>query len=162
MSTQTMAADPLTIDHKPHAAFFRQSGWMMMATILAGMLTFGLHFLNKKISDADYAIFVTLMAMVTCVPTMPLQMVFAQQSAEALAVNRERQLAGMIRLAWMWTVVLWIVAAVAILACSGAIVDRWQLGSAWGLWLALPAILANLWTPLFSGVLQGRQDFFWF
>jgi hypothetical protein len=25
-----------TIDHKPHAAFFRQSGWLMIATIAGG------------------------------------------------------------------------------------------------------------------------------
>lgn len=162
MPSETTATASLTVDHKPHAAFFRQSGWLMIATVLGGALTFGLHFLNKKIPDADYAIFVTLMTMVTCVPTMPLQMVFAQQSAEALAINRERQLAGMIRLAWVWTVVLWIVAAIAILVCQGAIVKRWQLPDAWGLWLALPAMLAQLWMPLFSGVLQGRQDFFWF
>lgn len=161
MSTETKAADPLTIDHKPHAAFFRQSGWMMMATIFGGMLTFGLHFLNKKISGADYAIFVTLMAMVTCVPTMPLQMVFAQQSAEALAINRERQLAGMIRFAWMWTVILWLVGVAGVFVLQGGLVNRWHLPDATGLWLTLPAMLANLWMPLFSGVLQGRQDFFW-
>ena len=161
MSSETKAAAPLTIDHKPHAAFFRQSGWLMIATVLGGVFSFGLHFLNKKISDGDYAIFVTLMTMVTCVPTMPLQMVFAQQSAEALAMNRERQLAGMIRLAWIWTVVLWFVAAVVILGFEGAIVKRWQLPNASGLWLAMPAVLVSLWMPLFSGVLQGRQDFFW-
>jgi len=26
-----------TVDHKPHAAFFRQSGWLMMANIVAGV-----------------------------------------------------------------------------------------------------------------------------
>jgi O-antigen/teichoic acid export membrane protein len=161
MSSETQAAAPLTIDHKPHAAFFRQSGWMMMATIFGGMLTFGLHFLSKKISDGDYAIFVTLMAMVTCVPTLPLQMVFAQQSAEALAMNRDRQLAGMIRLAWIWTVILWLVGVFGVFVFHGGIVERWQLHDATGLWLTLPAVLVSLWMPLFSGVLQGRQDFFW-
>ncbi len=134
---------------------------MMIATIFAGMLTFGLHFLNKKISDADYTIFVTLMTLVTCVPTIPLQMVFAQQAAEALAVNRERQLAGMIRLAWVWTIVLWLISVVAVVVFQGNIVKSWQLPGSTGLWLTLPAVLASLWMPLFSGVLQGRQDFFW-
>jgi hypothetical protein len=49
MSSESNVSVPPTVDHKPHAAFFRQSGWMMIATIFAGMLTFGLHFLNKKI-----------------------------------------------------------------------------------------------------------------
>lgn len=160
MPSETTAA-PLTIDHKPHAVFFRQSGWLMISSIFAGFLTFGLHFLNKEISDADYAIFVTLTAMTTLVPTGPIQMVFAQQSAEALATNRSRQLSGMIRLAWMWTFVLWLVAAVGVFVFRDVIVRRWQLPDAWGLLVTLPCVLVSLWMPLFSGVLQGRQDFFW-
>lgn len=160
MSTETYTA-PLTIDHKPHKVFFRQSGWLMISTIVAGVFTFGLHFLNKKISDADYTIFVTLTTMVTLVPTGPLQMVFAQQSAEALAINHERQLAGMIRLAWIWTSVVWLVAAVGVVVFRHTIVNHWQLPDAWGLIVSLPAVVASLWMPLFAGVLQGRQDFFW-
>jgi peptidoglycan biosynthesis protein MviN/MurJ (putative lipid II flippase) len=37
----------------------------------------------------------------------------------------------------------------------------WGLTSAITLWVTLAALLMNLWMPLFSGVLQGRQDFFW-
>ena len=44
-----------TVDHKPHAAFFRQSGWLMTAAILGGMMSYGVHFLNKVIPDAEYA-----------------------------------------------------------------------------------------------------------
>jgi O-antigen/teichoic acid export membrane protein len=29
------------------------------------------------------------------------------------------------------------------------------------LWVTLAVVLMNLWMPMFSGVLQGRQDFFW-
>src|SRR5476649_1775429 len=87
-----------TIDHKPHAAFFRQSGWLMMATIIAGIMSYAVHFLAKGISESEYGIFVTMLMMTACIPVMPLQMVFAQQTAEALATNRGRQLAGMIRL----------------------------------------------------------------
>jgi O-antigen/teichoic acid export membrane protein len=44
---------------------------------------------------------------------------------------------------------------------QGAIVQRWQLPGAAGLLVTLPLLLIALWVPLFSGVLQGRQDFFW-
>ena len=44
-----------------------------------------------------------MLAVAMCVPNMPLQMVFAQQAARALATGRERALAGMIRLAWLGT-----------------------------------------------------------
>ncbi len=154
--------DPLpTIDHKPHAAFFRQSGWLMIANIAGGMMTLGVHPLNKHIPDGEYTAFGVLLMVVACLPTTPLQMVFAQQSALALATGRERQLAGMIRLAWLWTFIVWAVAAVAVFMFQGAIVSRWQLPGAAGLLVTLPLLLVSLWAPMFTGVLQGRQDFFW-
>jgi hypothetical protein len=150
-----------TIDHKPHAAFFRQSGWLMIANIVGGLMTLGVHPLNKHIPDGEYTAFGVLLMVVACLPTTPLQMVFAQQSALALATGRERQLAGMIRLAWLWTFIVWAVAAVAVFLFRGAIVQRWQLPGAAGLLVTLPLLLVSLWSPMFTGVLQGRQDFFW-
>jgi O-antigen/teichoic acid export membrane protein len=150
-----------TVDHKPHAAFFRQSGWLMIANIVAGVMALGVHLLAKKVSEAEYSIFGTMLMVTACVPIMPLQMVFAQQTAGTLATNRERQLAGMIRLGWLWTFILWALAALIVLAFQNQIMQRWELTSAATLWVTLAAVLMNLWMPLFSGVLQGRQDFFW-
>lgn len=156
-------ADLKTIDHKQHAAFFRQSGWMMIATVAAGAFSFGMHFFNKKLDhpDIDYPIFVTLLMVTACIPAAPLQTVFAQQSAETLATNRHRQLSSMIRMVWLWTFLLWLVAAIVVLCFQAAIVKSWKLPNATGLWVTLPVLLVSLWMPLFSGVLQGRQDFFW-
>jgi O-antigen/teichoic acid export membrane protein len=150
-----------TVDHKPHAAFFRQSGWLMMATVIQGFLSFGPHLLSKKISPAEYSIFVTMLMMTSLIPTMPLQMVFAHQTAETLATNRERQLALIIRKGWLLTFVLWGVTALLVLVFQNRIMAGWELTSATTLWATLAALLMNLWVPLFSGVLQGRQDFFW-
>jgi O-antigen/teichoic acid export membrane protein len=162
MAAETTAA-PKTVDHKPHAAFFRQSGWMMIATISAGAFSFGMHFFNKAMKDPDtqYGIFVTLLMVTACIPATPLQTVFAQQSAQALATNRTRQLSGMIRLVWLWTFIIWLVAAVVVLIFREAIKERWQLPDVSGLFVTLPVLLVSIWMPLFSGVLQGRQDFFW-
>ena len=114
-----------TIDHKPHAAFFRQSGWLMIANIIAGLMAMGVHLLAKKVSEAEYSIFGTMLMITACVPMLPLQMVFAQQTAGTLATNRDRQLAGMIRLGWLWTSILWAVAAVIVLAFQSSIMARW-------------------------------------
>ena len=161
MSAEKSSAVP-TIDHKPHAAFFRQSGWLMIANIAGGALTWGVHFLSKSIPESEYAAFGTLLMVVACLPTMPLQMIFAQQSALALATGRERQLSGLIRLAWLWTFLVWAVGALVVLFFQKQIVAGWHLPNALGVWMTLPLLLAALWVPLFSGVLQGRQDFFWF
>jgi len=44
---------------------------------------------------------------------------------------------------------------------QGAILARWQITNPAGLWLVLPTILFSLWLPMFSGVMQGQQNFFW-
>ena len=150
-----------TIDHKPHAAFFRQSGWLMLSGIAGGVMMYGVHFLAKAIPESQYAAFGTLLMVVACLPTMPLQMIFAQQTALALATGRERQLAGMIRMGWLWTFILWALGALLVLFFQKQIVAGWHLPDATSLWVTLPLLLASLWLPMFGGVVQGRQDFFW-
>jgi O-antigen/teichoic acid export membrane protein len=153
--------DPPMAAAKQHAAFFRQSGWLMIATVVGGLMTYGVHFLAKRIPESQYSIFGTLLMVTACLPTLPLQMVFAQQTASALATRREREVARMIRLAWLWTFLLWLVAAAVVLSFQGRIVERWALTSPAALWVTLPTVLVALWMPMFQGVLQGRQDFFW-
>ena len=153
-----------TIDHKPHAAFFRQSGWLMIANIAGGLMAFGVHFLSKSksVNETQYAAFGTLLTLVmTCVPTLPLQMILAQQTALRLAKNHEKQLAGFIRLAARLTFIVWAVGSLLVLLFLKKIVAGWHLPDATGLLVTLPLILVSLWLPMFGGVLQGRQDFFW-
>jgi O-antigen/teichoic acid export membrane protein len=150
-----------TLDHKPHAAFFRQSGWLMMANIAGGLMTLAVHPLNKKIPDAEYSAFGVLLMMVACLPTIPFQMVFAQQGAQKLAIGRERQLAGMIRITWLWTFIVWAAGSLILFLFRADIVKSWHLPNVAGLLVTLPMVLFSLWMPMFSGVLQGRQDFFW-
>ena len=150
-----------TVDHKPHAAFFRQSGWLVISGVVGGVMMYGVHFLAKSIPESQYAIFGTLLMVVACLPTMPLQMIFAQQTALALATGRERQLAGMLRLAWLWTFIVWAAGALAVFIFQKQIVAGWHLPDATAIWVTLPLLLASLWLPMFSGVVQGRQDFFW-
>lgn len=160
MSAEIVETIP-TVDHKPHAAFFRQSGWLMIAAVLGGALTYGVHFLNKVIPDAEYTAFGVLLMVVSCVPGTPLQMVFAQQSAAALATGRERQLSRLIWTAVRWTFLAWLVVVAAVFIFQKQIVAGWHLPSFWLLWITLPLLLFSLWSPMFGGVMQGRQDFFW-
>ena len=161
MSSDTNAAAK-TIDHKPHAAFFRQSGWMMIASIFGGFMSLGVHILNRWVKEGSYGEFGLMVMVITCLPTIPLQMVFAQQSAAALVEGRERQLSGMIRRAWLATFLIWLLAFVLLLVFWKRIVEGWQLNNPVILYVDIFAILTSIWLPLFSGVLQGRQDFFWF
>ena len=161
MSEATSQTSPATAAPHQHAAFFRQSGWLMIASIGSGGLFYLVHLLSKKISVAEYGAFGVMLAVAMCVPNMPLQMVFAQQTAQALATGRQRSLAGKIRLAWLGTFGLALVLTAAMALWHAQIQDAWKLPSAAGLWITLAVVLLSFWLPMFLGLLQGRQEFFW-
>src|SRR6185436_11729709 len=117
------AENPPLSDAAHRSSFFRQSGWLMIANIAGGALMWGVHFLSKKIPPAEYAVFGTLLAVIMCVPALPLQMVYAQQTAAALATGRQRQLGAMIRLGWIGTTLVWFVGAVAMLVLQGGLAE---------------------------------------
>jgi O-antigen/teichoic acid export membrane protein len=163
VKAEVKAGSTPAIAPRQHAAFFRQSGWMMIAAVTGGAMTWGLHFLAKspKLPEKEYAIFGTLLTLTTVIPAMPLQMVFSQQVAAGLALKRERQVAGMIRLTLLWTFLLCLVASIGILAFQDRIAAHWHLSHIAALWWTLPVLLFAFWMPMFSGVLQGEQNFFW-
>lgn len=133
----------------------------MIANIGGGALALGVHFLNKKIPDGEYGVFVTLLMVTAFLPTMPLQMIFAQQTASAVVLGRERQLAAMIRRTSLGIIAVWLVLTVVVMLFQGQIMRAWNLSNSFALVATLLTVLAALLTPLFTGVLQGRQDFFW-
>jgi O-antigen/teichoic acid export membrane protein len=149
------------VNPKPHAAFFRQSGWLMIANIGSGAMMWAVHFLAKKTTAAEYGAFGVMLAVAMCVPNLPLQMVFAQQTARALATGRARELAGMIRLAWLGTLGLALLFALGVLIWQAQILAAWKLPGAAGLWITVAVVLFSFWLPMFTGVMQGQQNFFW-
>jgi O-antigen/teichoic acid export membrane protein len=154
------AENPVLRHVEHRASFFRQSGWLMVANIAGGALMFAVHFLAKKTGESQYSIFVTLLTVVMLVPAIPLQMVFAQQTAKAVAMGREAELAGMIRLICFGLLVLWSCVAVAVLILQSTILKFWGVSVA-GLWITMPTLLFTLWSPVFMGMLQGEQNFCW-
>ena len=133
----------------------------MISNIGGGFLFLLVHLLNKKISVAEYGAFGVMLAVGMCVPNMPLQMVFAHQTARALATGRERALAGMIRLAWLGTFGLALLFSVAVIIWHTQIMEAWKLPSAAGLWITLGVVMLSFWLPMFLGLMQGQQNFFW-
>lgn len=146
---------------KHHITFFRQSGWLMTATMVGGLMMLGIHFLSRKISMDEYGILVTLFSVVNLIPTVPFQMVFTYQTARALATNRRGQLTRMIRAVWLAIFLFWLLASAVTLFFQKQIVANWHLSNTVALWILLLVILFSLWTPMFFGAMQGRQNFLW-
>ncbi len=155
-------APPVSNAAAHKASFFRQSGWLMIANITGGILMWAVHFLSKLIPKPEYAVFGVLLAVAMCIPTMPLQVVLAHQTAEALATGRERQLAGKIRLVFLGTFLLWAISAVVVVILNAKIIERWEITNPAGLWVTMPVLLFGMCLPILWGVLQGQQNFLWF
>jgi O-antigen/teichoic acid export membrane protein len=160
MLAENIERPPTTpVTHR--ATFFRQSGWLMIANIAGGMLMWLVHFLARATGKNQYGLFITLLTAVMLVPAIPLQMVFAQQTAKALATGRQRELSGMIRLVCFGLLGLWAFACVFVFLFQGAILAFWELKDPIGLWVTMPILLLTLWAPVLMGMLQGEQNFFW-
>ena len=145
------------------ASFFRQSGWLMIANVGGGVFMWAVHFLNKFINaPGAYGEFGACLAVVMLVPTFPLQMVLAQQTAQALAMKRPGELSALFRLLWIGTTLIWLVAAIGVFVFQQSIVQRWQLGGPATLWITMLCVLVSLWLPMIWGILQGEQNFLWF
>ncbi len=162
MSAEKTEPAPVAAETKHHIAFFRQSGWLMIANVGSGVMMYAVHLLNKKIPPAEYGVFGVLLAVAMFVPSMPLQMVLAQQTAHALATDRKRELAGMIRLAWLGTFGLCLLLALGTFIWQKDILAGWQITNPADLWITVFVVLFSFWLPMFWGVLQGQQNFLWF
>lgn len=162
MSAETIESSPAAAAPSQHASFFRQSGWLMIANVAGGALMYAVHFFSKVIPEEEYAIFGALLALTILVPALPLQMVFAQQTAAALVTGRQRQLAGMFRAAWVGVTVLWVIAAVLMLLWQEQLMAKWGITKPAALWVTMLVILVQAWLPMFQGLLQGQQKFFSF
>jgi len=144
-------------------AFFRQSTWMMTATVVSGACMYFVHPLVRDIPDGDYATFTSLLQLFVWlgIPAVGLQMVFAQLAAAAVTEQKQRQLSGAARTVLGWITVVWLALAGSLALFGERIAAAWELDGPAAIWLTLLMGLVALWAPLLNGLLQGAQNFLW-
>ncbi|MCL5098970.1 MAG: hypothetical protein M1608_15830, partial [Candidatus Omnitrophica bacterium] len=144
-------------------AFFRQSGWMMFATVVGGVLMWAVHKIAAQLPIAEYGIFTTLLQILNLmgIPAAGLQTVFAQQAAAAVTEERQRQLAGTLFGVLRGTFLIWLCIAVVSLIFKRDLLIQLKIDNPSALWITVFIGLAALWFPIVQGLLQGRQDFLW-
>jgi O-antigen/teichoic acid export membrane protein len=145
------------------SAFFRQSGWMVIATFVGGAAMFAVHIFAPFMGEREYGLFGTLLAMLNLllIPALALQTVFAQQAAAAITPDAQTRLTGTTRALLCWSLVLWLLAAGSIAVVQGRVLDTLKISNPAALWIILLVGLLQLWAPILTGVLQGRQNFLW-
>ncbi len=144
-------------------AFFRQSGWMVMASFLGGAFMFAVHSFAPVLGDAEYSLFGTLLAIINvlAIPSLGLQTTFAQQTAAAVTDEQKARLAGAVRGLLGLTFLIWLGFVAVVLVFRAQILGGLVIPNPVALWLVLLVGLGSLWQPILYGVLQGRQDFLW-
>jgi O-antigen/teichoic acid export membrane protein len=145
-------------------AFFRQSGWMTLSSGLAGILFSAVHNAASKMEQGEYGVYAILGLLVsqTSIPAVGLQLTFAQQTVHDLDAGRRAELASALRALFRGTLALGLLAAAGLWFFQKQLVTNYKISNPAALWVTLAAALVSLWTPMFLGVLQGRQNFLWF
>ena len=146
------------------ATFFRQSGWMAFASMAGGVFNLLASLVVFKMPGAQVNAYDTVLAALAIfgTPALGMQAAVAAQAAVAENPQRLKELAAMMRSAFLWLGLAWVVVAVLCFGFSERILALYNLGNPNLLWLLLALALITLWSPISNGVLQGRQDFLWF
>lgn len=145
-------------------SFFRQSGWMVIATVTGGVFMSAVHVLANKMEPAEYGVFFTLLRCLILlgIPAAGLQTIFAQQAAATLTEEQSRRLAGATRSVVTGIFGLWLVLALLVLLFEKTLLSLLKIHNPAALWMTLAVALTTLWAPVLKGLLQGWQNFLGF
>ena len=147
--------------------FFRQSGWVALATVLGGVFLTALHIVVTGpggMEETEYSTFVTLLRvqLLISIPAAGIQTLLARQSAAANSPEEVRKLMATFRRVVFFVLILWLglIATLCIIQSGNdQFYERWKVSNAVSVWLTLTVGLVSLLLPTARGILMGRQDF---
>ena len=144
--------------------FFRQSAWMIFATTASGLIMYSVHIIAKEMPRSEYGVFGAMLQLVNLlgIPAIGLQSVFAQEAASAMNEEHLKVLSGGMRWVLRWLFFIWVIVCLAALFFLPVIKANLKVENSMTLIFLLMATICILWIPVFQGVLQGQQNFFWF
>lgn len=144
-------------------AFFKQSGWMVLATGLGGVLMYAVHIPASRIGVAEYGVLVMLLQVLNQmgIPTQGLQTTFAQQAVGADSEAGRRQMRSTVQGVLTGTFLIWVVLGLLTLWRQAGLLETYKIVHPAALWFTILLGLVALWNPIVAGLLQGRQNFLW-
>ncbi|MCF7709167.1 MAG: hypothetical protein K9N52_09745 [Verrucomicrobia bacterium] len=144
-------------------SFFRQSGWMMIATFASGLLMYAVHKVAGRMPKPEYGVFATLLQVLNLmgIPAIGLQSVFAHQAAAVFNDEQLRLLKDTIRSVLKGILGLWLCMTLVCVVFSNELISALKISNPAALWVTVVIGLAAMSTPVLMGLLQGRQNFLW-
>lgn len=146
------------------ATFFRQSGWMVMATTMSGVFLVAIYpVVNRGMPSEEVGVFMSLLRLFTvlAIPAAGLMVVMAQEAAAAVTPEKQRQLAVTARSVLRGIFFIWTVILVGCAIFKTEIIGALKISNPAALWITLGLVLAALCLPVMQGLLQGTQNFLW-
>jgi O-antigen/teichoic acid export membrane protein len=143
-------------------SFFRQTGWMVLATALMGVFMTGTQVVAARwMEPGEYAVWFALLRvyLLLGIPSIGLQTVFAHQAAAALDAERQQVLHATVRAVLRATFLLWLGVAVLTFLSQGWLLRTLKIANPAALWITLAVGLSCLWAPVLRGLVQGQQRF---
>jgi O-antigen/teichoic acid export membrane protein len=144
------------------SAFFRQSGWLVLATVSSGVFMTATQIVAYRGMDpAEYGVWFALLRiyLLMSIPSAGLQIIFARQAAAAVGRAEQQQLARAVRATLLATLGLWVIMALVAVAGWRHWLAVLKIGHPAALGITVLIGLASLWAPVVKGVLQGQQNF---
>jgi len=143
-------------------AFLRQSGWLALATGIAGLTSYAVHPFIKD-AKAEYGAFTAMLQLLNliAIPAIGLQAVFTHKAAEAKTDDDHKRLAREQIAIGTVVFALAVVAFAWVYFKGNALAASMKLPSLNVLSVTLASGVFALLLPMVYGVLQGRQRFFW-
>lgn len=146
------------------SSFFRQSGWMIIATMLMGGCMMLVHSVTAppNMSATEYEAFAALLKLqlLITIPASALQTIFVQKSSAALTTGENHQLNNATRAFTSGIFLIWGMLFLVVLLKQIGIITLFKVTDPLALYFNVGLVLSQLWLSVARGVLQGKQNFF--
>jgi len=162
LSSKTATEPASASAAESHTTFFRQSGWLVVATVSGGVFMTATQMVaNRWMAPAEYSVWFALLRifLLMSIPSAGLQIIFAQQTAAALGDAQYRQLAGTVGATLRATFYIWLMMVGVTFFAQAHWMAALKIMNPAALWVTVLIGLASLWAPIVKGVLQGLQNF---
>lgn len=145
------------------ATFFKQSGWMVIATSMSGVFLVAVYSIVGRLPTEEVGIYASLLRVFTVlgIVTTGLQIVMAQDAAAAVTEKARADLAATARSVAAGIGILWLCIAVGFGLFQDRIAADLKVTNKAALWVTMGLVLAQMFLPFSQGLLQGMQNFAW-
>jgi O-antigen/teichoic acid export membrane protein len=145
------------------ATFFKQSGWMVIATSMSGALLVLAYPILGRLPFGELGVYVSLLRLFTllAIGAAGLQIVMAQDAAAAVTDELRVQLNATVYSVAKGVLGLWLLILLICAPLQEQIVATFKITNAFAVWVTMALVLMQLALPFVQGLVQGTQNFAW-